>query len=263
MPSTPVRSHFRDGHLVRPHQRTVPTTSAVSLACPSMMRDPPTDAVDDDSSVDLTAGGRYPFAHRAFAGHDATTRLADMHFAVLDTETSGLPGHGHLIEVAVVRVTGAGKIISRFHSRIRPPDGKAGPTHIHGITEAHLVDAPGFDDIADDLARHIDGSVIVAHNAEFDVGFLTAAYQHCGWDPPRPARVDSLRMARDLHPEQHRHTLAAMCETYEIDPGRAHSAAADTEATTILFRHLCERGDISHAGQLRHFGRDGAAGFRR
>ncbi|WP_133804195.1 3'-5' exonuclease [Kribbella caucasensis] len=77
----------------------------------------------------------------------------------------------------------------------RPP---RGPTHIHGIRGADVLDAPRFIDIAGDVADLLTGSVVVAHNARFDLGFVTAEYQRIGATPPAWPALCTLGMSYRL-----------------------------------------------------------------
>src|SRR5690349_16832145 len=96
-------------------------------------------------------------------------------FAVIDLETTGLvTGLNHRVaELAVVHVEPDGSISGAWETLVTPGR-DLGPQHIHGIAAADVMDAPKFADIAPRLVELLAGRIIVAHNATFDVGFLTA-----------------------------------------------------------------------------------------
>jgi ATP-dependent helicase Lhr and Lhr-like helicase len=98
-------------------------------------------------------------------------------FAVLDVETTGFsPGLGdRVVEIAIVRTAPDGTVLDSWTTLLNPERG-VGPTPVHGIRGADVIDAPRFLDVAGDIAARLDGAVVVAHNARFDLGFLTAEY---------------------------------------------------------------------------------------
>ena len=99
---------------------------------------------------------------------------------VLDTETTGLEvekGH-RIIEIGGVVMNGRKKTTETFHVYVNPQraiDKEA--QEVHGISNEDVQDKPLFSEIAEDLLEFIDGSTLVIHNADFDVGFLDAEFQ--------------------------------------------------------------------------------------
>ena len=96
-------------------------------------------------------------------------------FAVIDFETTGLfpGGHDRVIEVAVVHVSSDGQIEGQWETLINPGR-DLGRQDIHRVRAADVMNAPDFAQIAPQLLALLDGRVIVAHNAGFDVRFLLA-----------------------------------------------------------------------------------------
>lgn len=151
------------------------------------------------------------------------------HFAVLDTETTGLsPESCRIVEIAVVRTTIDGTELGRWTTLVNP-DGPAGASHIHGISDEELLDAPRFRDIVGDFVAAVDGAVLVAHNAPFDVGFLTAEMARAGFTWPDPPVRDTLKAARKLLPQLANHRLVTVAEHFGVPfDGDAHAALVDT-----------------------------------
>jgi DNA polymerase-3 subunit epsilon len=161
---------------------------------------------------------------------------------VLDTETTGLEvtlGH-RVIELAGVELVNRRLTGKRFHRYLNPGrDIDPGALEVHGISLEFLQDKPAFAEVAEDFLAFIDGAELIIHNASFDVGFLDSELalarkqrlsSYC-------ARViDTLRMARDLHPGK-RNSLDALCERYEIDnSGRTlHGALLDAELLAEVY----------------------------
>ena len=154
-------------------------------------------------------------------------------FAVVDLETTGLfpGGHHRVIEVAVVHVSGDGVITGEWETLVNPSR-DLGPQHIHGIAAADILDAPSFADIAPALVDLLAGRILVAHNASFDVGFLTAEFERLGyWFSVSP--MCTMRLAREFIPGAGR-SLADCCAAYDIVLENAHRASVDARATAEL-----------------------------
>lgn len=154
-------------------------------------------------------------------------------FAVIDFETTGLfpGGHDRVIEVAVVHLDPDGSITGQWETVINPGR-DLGPQHIHGIRAADIVDAPTFADIAPRLIELLSNRVIVAHNASFDLRFLTAELERLSYES-QAAALCTMQMAREFIPGAGR-SLRDCCDTYGIEIVDAHRASADALATAQL-----------------------------
>ena len=111
-------------------------------------------------------------------------RFEDTKFACIDFETTGFsPKSSRAIELAIIEVQN-GEIGATWTSLLNPgPDCDMGAGHIHGISSDWIVDAPTFKDVAGDIYSKLDGSIVVAHNVSFDLGFLHAELDRCGCLP--------------------------------------------------------------------------------
>lgn len=157
----------------------------------------------------------------------------DQELAALDVETTGLFAErgDRVIEVAVVR--GRHGETPRRWSSLVFPDRPVGATHVHGLTDADLSGAPSFTAIVPTLARHLDGAVMVAHNAPFDLRFLSMEMVRGGGTLPTVPVLDTLGLAR-RHLALQSHALGALCDCFRIRRAEAHRALADAEATWAL-----------------------------
>ncbi|AXS79621.1 DNA polymerase III subunit epsilon [Dechloromonas sp. HYN0024] len=161
---------------------------------------------------------------------------------VLDTETTGLdPRSGHrIIEVACIEMVNRRFTGHHLHKYINPErEIDEGAQAVHGITLEFLADKPKFADIADEFLEFINGAELIIHNAPFDIGFLNAELDRLGRVPVGTicnGVIDTLRMAKDLHPGK-RNSLDALCERYEIDNSSRtlHGALLDTELLADVF----------------------------
>ncbi|MEI6497716.1 MAG: 3'-5' exonuclease [Actinomycetota bacterium] len=181
--------------------------------------------------------------------------LSELRFAVVDVETTGLSSeHDSVLQVGVVVVDSAGTVLDRWGSLLRPRQrwfGRVGAQHIHGIRRRQLRHAPPAPQVLARLLESLDGCILVAHNAEFDIAFLRKACQRAAIEfPPRPT-LCTLELARGLDPNRTMsHRLAALCERYGIDLLSPHDALADADATAALLPVLLREHGIASAGQL-------------
>ena len=181
--------------------------------------------------------------------------LDDVRFAVVDIETTGLESTRHrILQVAVVTVDAAGNTLDEWSSYARPrflPLRRLGPRKIHGITKAALRHAPSPAATLRELARRLDGAVLTAHNAEFDVGFLLHHSRRLGVAFPERPQVCTLTLSRSLDPQRSlSHRLFDVCERYGVPLDRPHDALADAHATAAVLPHLLREGGIHTWDQL-------------
>ena len=165
---------------------------------------------------------------------------------VLDTETTGLDvekGH-RIIEIGGVVMNGRKKTSETFHVYVNPQreiDKEA--QEVHGISNEDLQDKPLFSEIAEDLLEFIDGSTLVIHNADFDVGFLDAELKIASSTYPSISEIcevkDTLVIARNKFPGQ-RNSLDALSKRFDIgDYDRTfHGALLDANILADVFSNL-------------------------
>mgnify|MGYP003700804237 CR=1 FL=1 len=171
-----------------------------------------------------------------------TTLLREIAF---DTETTGLDwaGEDRIIEVGAVELINHVPTGRTFHERINPRRSVSAKTiEITGITDDMLVDKPYFEDprIADALIEFIGDSLIVAHNAAFDRGFLNAELTRC----ERPAFpdeqwVDTLDIAKKRYPGAPA-SLDALCKRFDIglEARSLHGALLDSQLLAEVYLEL-------------------------
>lgn len=161
---------------------------------------------------------------------------------LLDTETTGLEtSDGHrVIEIGCVEMIDRRLSGKHFHQYINPErDIEDGALEVHGISREFLDDKPVFAEVAEDLLEFIDGAELIIHNAPFDVGFLDYELSLLGREDrlaDHASVLDSLELARDLHPGQ-RNSLDALCKRYEVDNSSRtlHGALLDAEILADVY----------------------------
>jgi len=162
---------------------------------------------------------------------------------VLDTETTGLdPAQGHrIIEIGCVELVNRRVSDNRYHQYLQPDrEIDEGALEVHGISQEFLADKPRFGDVVQDFLSYVKGAELIIHNAPFDVGFinheLALLDKNLGVLEDHCTIIDTLKMARSLHPGQN-NSLDGLCKRYEIDNSQRslHGALLDAEILADVY----------------------------
>ncbi len=162
---------------------------------------------------------------------------------ILDTETTGLsPQDGHrIVEIGAIELLNHLPTGKTFHVYLDP--GRDMPKEaeaIHGLTSAFLKGKPKFVEKADEFLAFIEDSLLVIHNASFDMNFINYELAAIGKLQIDPGRVlDTLQMARRKHPMA-QNSLDALCKRYGIDLSKRsmHGALLDSELLAEVYLEL-------------------------
>ena len=165
-------------------------------------------------------------------------------YCVIDTETTGRsPQWDHIIEVAAVKISD-GRETGRFSSLIQPPS-MPGGTYVDdfiealtGITDEMLAGAPFAPDVLEEFATFVEDAPVVGHCVSFDIDFLYDSFDRYLDRPFSNDYIDTLRLARKLHPEMSHHRLADLVRLFDVAHNDAHRAMGDVEATAECFARL-------------------------
>ena len=162
-------------------------------------------------------------------------------FVVLDFETTGLSNkYDDIIEFGGVKVE-QGMVTNSFQTFINPKKKlSAFTTNLTGITDRDVMNAPTLEQALFKIKNFIGDSVIVAHNAEFDIGMLNASLVRIGQSPLKNPVIDTLSLARTIYPNLRRYTLGYICNQLNVDYNEeeAHRADYDAEVTSQAFMHM-------------------------
>jgi DNA polymerase-3 subunit epsilon len=154
-------------------------------------------------------------------------------FIVIDVETTGLnPNNDRIVEIALLRVNN-GMVTEAYENRFNP-EGPVGKTEIHGITDADVANAPRFADKAEEIKTFIGQRALVAHNAKFDLAFLSAEFARSESELPWLKSICTLEASQYYLPDLYRRKLADCCDEIGIQIDNAHSALGDAMATAKL-----------------------------
>jgi len=165
---------------------------------------------------------------------------------VLDTETTGLEvEQGHrIVEVGAVALADRKRTDLHFHSYLNPQrsiDEEA--EKVHGLSMERLSSEPEFSEIAESFLEFVEGSILVIHNAAFDLGFLNAELKRASSQYPTLEEIcdveDTLLMARNKFPGQ-RNSLDALANRFEVTgyDRSFHGALLDANILADVYIHL-------------------------
>jgi len=171
-------------------------------------------------------------------GGDGSGLPVDAPFAVVALETTGLSpaGGDRIVELAVVRVDAGGRIADEYATLV-DPGRDVGPVLVHGISNSEVLGAPSFGDVAGALLDHLDGAVVVAHNAAVVERFLASEFARIGVTLPLNPALCSLWLARrTMRAPDHR--LDTLARIAGLPVAEAHTALADARTGAALLPHL-------------------------
>jgi DNA polymerase-3 subunit epsilon len=165
---------------------------------------------------------------------------------VLDTETTGLEvEQGHrIVEVGAVALADRKRTDLHFHSYLNPQrsiDEEA--EKVHGLSMERLSSEPEFSEIAESFLEFVEGSILVIHNAAFDLGFLNAELKRASSQHPTLEEIceveDTLLLARSKFPGQ-RNSLDALANRFEVTgyDRSFHGALLDANILADVYIHL-------------------------
>ena len=175
---------------------------------------------------------------------DLGTPLAEVTFVVVDLEsTGGSPAQCGITEIGAVKVRG-GDVLGEFQTLVNPAEPiPAFISVLTGITDSMVADAPRIESAFPAFLEFAAGSVLVAHNAGFDISFLKAASARTGIPWPGFDVLDTLQLARQLvqRDESPNHKLGSLARVFASRTTPDHRALHDARATVDVLHGLIER----------------------
>src|SRR4051794_33011169 len=181
--------------------------------------------------------------------------------AVIDVETTGLsPRTDRVVEIGIVLLDERGEVEAEFETLVNPGR-DVGPTGLHGIRAADVVEAPTFVEVAPYLRSLLAGRALVAHNALFDLPFLAREFARAGYPADLPPTLCTMRLAPLFFGPGTR-SLQALCGFIDIPLEHGHAALHDARATAELMLHMLSSplgdGSLAGAGVHVQFADDGS-----
>lgn len=156
-------------------------------------------------------------------------------FVAFDLETSGAyPLGSEIVEFGAVKWR-AGKEIETYQTLLKPSEPmSAFNMGIHGITNEMVADAPLISEKIHEIRKFFEGSILMAHHAPFDLGFVAADFEKYHVSFPEPAVICTSLLARKVIPESVNHKLQTLIKFLGLDGGQAHRGLDDARACLQL-----------------------------
>jgi DNA polymerase-3 subunit epsilon len=172
---------------------------------------------------------------------DLDRKLSELTYTVFDTETTGLePSKGdEIIEIGAARIVNNRLLKQETFNQIVDPERPLKPESIpiHGITEDMVRGQPNIDIVLPAFHAFCEETVLIAHNAAFDMRFLQLKEERTGLRFTQPV-LDTLLLSAVVHPNQESHKLDVILERLGISIDTRHNALEDAVATGEVFLKL-------------------------
>lgn len=196
-----------------------------------------------------------PFLH--IVTHPNDTPLEKARYCVFDLETTGLSSRfDHIIEFGGVIVENR-EVKETLQMFIKPPVALSSfTTNLTNITENDLKDALPFEKAYKRILEFIGDSVLVAHNASFDVNFINDSLVRIGKEPLHNPVIDTLDLSYSLHKDRKAHRLGNVARIYNIkyDEEVAHRADYDAKVLSDVYLNMLnDLKDVSTLNDLANF----------
>ncbi len=180
------------------------------------------------------------------------TFVSNVTFVVFDTETTGFsPTMDRIVEIGVVKFRN-GEVVEEKSWLVNPlRDIPYWATKVHGITDKMVKDQPSFKDVYPEFEKFIEGSVLMAHNAKFDISFMKAEIKRAGCDLPPNLVIDSLKLFRKWYPGSTSHSVESVARHADVKTDVLHRAAADSLYVFLIFdKNVKERNGKYKLGDI-------------
>lgn len=164
-------------------------------------------------------------------------------YVVVDIETTGGNSNfNRITEVGMVKLV-AGQEVDRFQTLINPQRRiPSNITRLTGISDAMVATAPVFAEVAENIAKFTEDAVFVAHNVNFDYGFIKAEFARLEQFFRRP-KMCTVREMRRTYPGLASYSLANLTKHFHIEMEQHHRALSDAQAAAELLKLAFEKDD--------------------
>ncbi len=160
-------------------------------------------------------------------------------FVAFDTETTGFSSkNDRIVEIGVVKFRGDGKVLASTNWLVNPQ--RSVPEYVirnvHGISTEMAAEAPLFREVWPEFSAFCGDAILIAHNANFDVGFLKAELKRAKIDLQALAVVDTLPLFRNWFPHALSHSLEPLSVYLGLSGDTYHRAEADAFHIVTIFK---------------------------
>lgn len=171
---------------------------------------------------------------------DATTPITETEFIAFDLETTGLhPVSSQIVEVGAVRFRGDGEVLAQFQQLVDPQTQILRRQRVNGLTHAMLKGQPTIAEVLPQFLEFLGSApvVMLAHNASFDMGFLSFALTRLRYPVPTHQTFDTCTLAR-RRVSLSGHNLQTLGRHFELIDVERHRALEDAVLLKDVFARL-------------------------
>ncbi len=189
---------------------------------------------------------------------DRSGKTLEDDFVIFDIETTGFsPVNNRIIEIGAVKFS-KGEIVDRFGMFVNPEVPIPFEiVNLTGIRDEMVIQEDTIDLVLPKFLEFCKGSILVAHNASFDMSFILENQKKLGLEAEF-TYLDTLVMARIFYPAMNKHTLDSLAKKLKIDLQNHHRAVDDAHTTTLIFKEMlgmCEERGIQDLETLNELGK--------
>ena len=220
------------------HQAIAITDHGVASSFPDAFKASKNKVAGTDKNIKILYGCEGYYVNDVddrIAVHGEQNQPLEGEFIAFDLETTGLSSSKDVITEFGAVLLRDGKPIDTFRSFVNPHR-RLDPKNIEltGITDAMLADAPDISEALPKFLEFCGDRVLVAHNADFDVGFLAAACERLGIDFA-PTYIDTLILSQNLMPQLSKHKLNLVADALSLPEFNHHRASDDALTCGYLY----------------------------
>ncbi|WP_161877913.1 PolC-type DNA polymerase III [Alkalibacterium sp. MB6] len=192
------------------------------------------------------------------AYNETSDHLGDATYVVFDVETTGLSAiYDNIIELAGVKMH-KGNVIEEFQEFIDPGHPLSETTvQLTGITDEMVKGSKTEEEVLKAFKEFAEGTILVAHNASFDMGFLNTAYKKHDLGQSNLPVIDTLEFSRFVNPTFKSHRLNTLAKRFKVNLEQHHRAIYDAQTTGnllwIFVKKAKEEHNIEYHNQLNNF----------
>ena len=195
----------------------------------------------------------------ALIGHNLDDiALDEAEYVVFDVETTGLSAvYDSIIELAGVKMY-KGNVIDEFQEFIDPGEELSNfTTQLTGITNEMVRGSKSEQQVLGEFKEFTKDTILVAHNAQFDMGFINKGYTKNDLSVATEAVIDTLELARFLYPEFKTFGLSALAKRFDVSLEQHHRAIYDAETTghllSIFLKELAQSHDVTNMKHINDY----------
>jgi DNA polymerase-3 subunit alpha (Gram-positive type) len=180
-----------------------------------------------------TAASRPPASAKQGFKQDAS--ISEVTFVAFDTETTGFgSAKNRIVEIGAVKFR-SGKVVAEKSWLINPErDIPYWAENVHGISAEMIKDSPTFAEMYPEFLEFIGNTVLLAHNAHFDVDFMASSIRRAGEPLPENPVLDSLRLFSTWYPDAPSHSLEPLSAYLELEGDTYHRATDDSRYIFLI-----------------------------